>query len=344
MRDIEFYQEHLDRVSRSFAFCIRKLPHPMRDWTSLSYLICRVLDTIEDSPWKDLSLRNQQYQEFENFLKGKYDYDSISTWSERFPRMIPQSERKLLSESFYLFNDLYDCPTEVRQVILQSVFKMLGGMKYYAERQRSERELRLTSILDVNRYCYFVAGVVGELLSGLLILYRGNFQPETSFKLNAIHFGLFLQKVNLLKDQRSDESEGRFLVPDRNLLLSSLRDNAKGAMDYLSSLPQDEVGYRTFCAWSMFLGAASLPWIQKSFHEESETKISRTLTEQLLTTVEQMVTNDTMMRSALSELLMIIPENSFSSGALEQSHDSELLSLLHQSSLQTDELSLLRMI
>ncbi len=50
LKEAEFYQTHLDRVSRSFAFCIRQLPDPLRGWVGLSYLLCRILDTIEDSP------------------------------------------------------------------------------------------------------------------------------------------------------------------------------------------------------------------------------------------------------------------------------------------------------
>jgi hypothetical protein len=28
----DFYQQQLDRVSRSFAFCIEQLPEPLRGW------------------------------------------------------------------------------------------------------------------------------------------------------------------------------------------------------------------------------------------------------------------------------------------------------------------------
>ena len=53
MSEIAYYQPHLDRVSRSFAFCIARLEGEMREWVSLSYLLCRLLDTVEDAPWAD---------------------------------------------------------------------------------------------------------------------------------------------------------------------------------------------------------------------------------------------------------------------------------------------------
>jgi len=65
-------------------------------------------------------------------------------------------------------------------------------------------------------------------------------------------FGLFLQKVNILKDQSGDEAVGRFLVPSRSLVLSGLLRDADGAFRYLLSLPEKDVGFRLFCAWSLF--------------------------------------------------------------------------------------------
>ena len=90
MRSIEFYQKHLDRVSRSFAFCIAKLDSPFREWTSLSYLLCRVLDTVEDSSWPDLKLRNSQYDELEGYLERLPAETQVAAWKSRFPRFNPR--------------------------------------------------------------------------------------------------------------------------------------------------------------------------------------------------------------------------------------------------------------
>src|SRR5204862_458636 len=49
MRSPEFYQGHLDAVSRSFALCIPQLAAPFRQHVALSYLLLRVLDTVEDA-------------------------------------------------------------------------------------------------------------------------------------------------------------------------------------------------------------------------------------------------------------------------------------------------------
>jgi phytoene/squalene synthetase len=312
MREIEFYQGHLDQVSRSFAFCIQKLDPPYRQWISLSYLLCRVLDTVEDSAWNDLKLQEAQYAEFHQFMEALPRRETTLAWASRFPQSIPDSEKRLLADSFELFNDLHGLPEKARAIIQNTVGKMERGMRYYSHRAE-QGSLRLSDLADANRYCYFVAGVVGELLSQLYVVYRPDFNPGPKFHTDALHFGLFLQKVNLLKDQRTDERQGRFLVPNRQVLLASLRKNARGAMDYLLSLPENEKGYRTFCAWSLFLGAASLPYMEKAYETDDGSKIPRTVTQDLLAAIEDVVQDNVTLENAFQQYLPYLPERTLPS-------------------------------
>lgn len=307
MQSLNFYQGHLDRVSRSFAFCIAKLETPFREWVSLSYLLCRVLDTVEDSNWSDLKLKNEQFDALNCFLRALPEQLEVSAWKNRFPRSIPQTEQQLLEDSWSLFNDLHQLPQRVRESIQETVTRMTAGMRHFANRQESTGEFRLIDLADVNRYCYFVAGIVGELLSKLYLQYRPEFVAPSSFFRDAYHFGLFLQKVNLLKDQRVDERESRYLVPNREVLLASLRANAVGAVNYLTSLPVEEKGFRTFCAWSLFLGAASLPWLQKEFANDDGSKIPRQVTQELLKEIEGVCGDNDALRQSLGELLAMLP-------------------------------------
>ncbi len=326
MQSVEFYQGHLDRVSRSFAFCIQKLEAPFRQWVSLSYLLCRALDTIEDSPWsgQELSgqkLQDQQYQLFESFLTEAPTEAQALAWAERFPDSIPESEKALNQDAYLLFQDLHELPAPVRSSIQETVRKMRRGMQYYSHRMQSG-SLRLKDLVDVNRYCYFVAGVVGELLTETYLAWRPDFVVPADFRKNALHFGLFLQKINVLKDQRSDESEGRFFVPNRSELLSSLRENAQGALDYILALPESEPGYRTFCAWSLFLGAATIPFMEQNFANQDQTKISRAETLELLEAIEAIVTDNHALQAGFDRYLPLLPESLSSAreAALAEAH------------------------
>jgi phytoene/squalene synthetase len=305
MQSIDFYQSHLNRVSRSFAFCIQKLDSPLRQWTSLSYLLLRVLDTVEDSPWDSIALRSSHYEEFESFIRSNPKKSAVSEWSADFPDAIPEGEKSLLVDVSLLFQDLHELPNSVRTHLQDTVLRMSAGMRHYG--QEPSGALKLSDLGEVNRYCYFVAGIVGELLTRLVLETRSDFKPKSDLFKNAFHFGLFLQKVNLLKDQLTDEKEGRFLVPNRAVLLASLRENAQGSVDYITSLPVEEKGYRVFCAWSLFLGAASLPFIQQSFSQADGSKIPRSVTEELLEAIEEICQDNEALQSEILPHLELLP-------------------------------------
>ena len=324
MQNLYFYQAHLDRVSRSFAFCIRKLEAPFRTRVSLSYLLCRILDTIEDSPWEDGIKRDRQYDEFEKFLFSFPIRSQVDAWSSCFPHSIPEGESILLRDAATLFEDLHGMPDSVQNDIRSTVMRMSQGMRHYSLRQDHHGCLRLVDLPDVNRYCYFVAGIVGELMTRLYVSSRPDFRPKQEQLKNAFHFGLFLQKVNLLKDQRGDEDEGRYLVPNRGLLLASLQNNARGGIRYLTSLPVDERGYRTFCAWSLFLGLASLPFIRQAFTGNSRAKITRVETQALLAEIEECVLDNEALEKYGAELLSLLSEDSSPEGSDADSIETNL--------------------
>ncbi len=284
----EFYQAHLDRVSRSFAFCIARLEQPLRDWVALSYLICRILDSIEDAPWESSVEQQQAFKEFDSWLQKLPSSDKTQQWCASFPEAIPQGERLLLQDTYQLFSDLHLVhPAPVRQVILQLAQDMSQGMQRF---QSQTPRHRLQSLTEVNQYCFFVAGLVGEALTHLLELVCEDYKASPESLTDAHHFGLFLQKVNLLKDQSTDEKEGRFLVPDRHQVLQSVSENAKGAFRFIAHLPKNQKGFRLFCAWSLFLGLATLPLAQRAFLRGQQWKLPREKTLALISEVESLQT------------------------------------------------------
>lgn len=278
-----FYQEHLDRVSRSFAFCIARLDGALRERVGLSYLLCRVLDTVEDANWASFDEQKLAFERFDLFLRQSPSRAEFEEWQASFPADLVENEKKLLGDSLRFFRDLHEWPEAVREPLVKLVLSMSGGMKHFMRQKARIGKLVLSTPNEVNRYCFFVAGVVGEMLTRFTGF---EIQSRWSRLTDAFRFGLFLQKINLLKDQRGDESSGRFLVHSRREVALSLMRDAEGAFRYLLSLPEKETGFRLFCAWSLFLGLASLPWIQKADLEMSNVKIPREEAQKLLVLVE----------------------------------------------------------
>ena len=306
MLDAAYYQQHLDRVSRSFAFCIARLEGDFRGWVGLSYLLCRILDTVEDALWPDTAGREQAFLCFEKFLLEGAPYAEVQAWAGRFPH-VPAGERELLLDSARIFADLHALPCGVRDKIRAPVLNMYRGMRHFSRGQKPGQAIRLHSLSEVNQYCFFVAGLVGDLLTELVAERWPSMPVNRRTYVDAHHFGLFLQKVNLLKDQAEDEREGRFLVPSRPELLASLRKDAEGALRYLQSLPIAEKGFRLFCAWSLFLGLASLPWSERSWAKGIFSKIPRLLTQKLLTSVEKVIDDNQALLVLFQQMLPKLP-------------------------------------
>lgn len=325
-----FYQSHLDRVSRSFAFCIARLEGNLRLHVGLSYLLCRILDTIEDAEWHDFASQETAFQKFDEFLVGPLPIAEcdVSAWRASFPVGIPEGEALLLDDVFAVLSDFHQLPADLREALGRSILSMSAGMKHYMGQKARQGRLVLETAADVNRYCFFVAGVVGEMLTKFV---ARELKPPLARLRDSFRFGLFLQKVNILKDQSGDEAQGRFLVPSRSMVLAGLLRDADGAFRYLTSLPEKDVGFRLFCAWSLFLGLASLPWIQGAHGEVS--KIPREDTLGLLCEVESRIHDDVALLKLFEELKPQLNEVSVLPTVLSNEETGQGLLALYQGDL-----------
>lgn len=281
----EYYQHHLDKVSRSFAACIAQLEQPLRRYVSLTYLVCRVLDSVEDARWKRLSEQLTAFKLFNGLLDDPKMVKRLDLIQVPIPAGLTPGEEELIKDAKMLFEDLHDSPVPVKKSIQSLVKSMSYGMSYFAKK-RAQGGLRLSGLQEVNQYCFFVAGLVGETLASLLTAVDPRVGFNKELVLKAHHFGLFLQKVNLLKDQFSDEKEGRFLVPSRKVVYASLEQNANSAWEYIKSIPVEQKGYRVFCLWSFFLGLKTLPLLKEQSCAELEPKLPREETLKLFQLLE----------------------------------------------------------
>jgi phytoene/squalene synthetase len=289
--ELEFLQAHLDRTSRSFAFCIKELNPSFRQIVSLSYLLCRILDTVEDFQYSTLEEKNRQFDLFESFILTQPSKEQVDTWIAAFPANLPKAYEELVQDSYRVFSGLHRLDPAVLNICQVCILKMKQGMKFYSSMWTSS-SLRLSNLSEVNRYCYFVAGIVGELLRKLYCQLNSQQDNDVQFKVNSIHFGFYLQKINFLKDWQEDEAEGRFFIPDRSILLKSLKENALGAFQFLQSIPVVDKGFRLFCAWSLYIGLASLKLIESENNPSAMTKLPRAQTLLLIEKIKSIIDNN----------------------------------------------------
>lgn len=307
MQPWQFYSKHLEKVSRSFSFCIAQLSSPQREWVALAYLLFRVADTIEDSAWTDTKQQQDIFSLFESVLIKQQDVGVLHGWQDAFPQDIEQGERFLLEDTSLLVQDLFSLPDNINLQMIKNLCQMMAGMRYFLSNHAFQGILSLQHITDLNQYCFFVAGIVGELLTFIFsdIL---NTEYDECLRLG-FHFGLFLQKINILKDQILDESLGRQFIASRDLLKQSVIKHAGFALTYILAIsPTKGREYRLFCAWSLFIGLASLKWIEKQFVTGKRYKIPYVETMSIVYKLNKIVGDDDALKVLFSKYVLEFTE------------------------------------
>jgi farnesyl-diphosphate farnesyltransferase len=189
----------------------------------------------------------------------------------------PEGYRRLMENVDAVLAGFRALPPRAREVIGASVREMCEGMSKWCGRE-------IRTLDDQNEYCYYVAGLVGRLLTGLFHAY-GLVDARRKERLDryAVDFGLALQKVNVIRDIRSDLSEGRCFWPEELIakrgltregllrpsnaaravavmddLIRDVWGHAERAVRYMTLLPVLQWRLRIFCAIPLFMAVATL--------------------------------------------------------------------------------------
>jgi phytoene/squalene synthetase len=304
-------QYHLEQVSRSFAVSIQALSEPLRDYIGLAYLLCRVVDTIEDSSWPNQQSQKNAFDQFESFLMNRSSLADFKLFSSAFPADVCREERELIDDSYQLFERYHALPTEIRACIQNPVLSMSRGMKFFIF--RDFKTLKLRDLKELDQYCFFVAGVVGELLTNLanrISVKRLASDNSAPFSLiEAYHFALFLQKVNILKDKQNDEKNGRYLLPDPGSVWRQLENHSQHAFNYIEKIPKHLNDFKLFCSWALFLGLSSLSYlvthndgVNKGEQKSKAPKMSREQALDLFTQLKSIIAGGECLQSLYQNL------------------------------------------
>ena len=196
--------EFLDKTSRSFAPVIKELDSVLARVICLFYLILRGLDTIEDDMTIPLNKKDPLLRSFHQKL-----YERGWNFSESGPN---EKDRNLLIK-FNAVIDEFLLLDENCQLVIQDITRKMGnGMADYCA-AADKGQSGVENINDFDLYCHFVAGLVGEGLSGLFAATRLE-KPLIADQLELSNsMGLFLQKTNILRDYREDIDLGREFWP-----------------------------------------------------------------------------------------------------------------------------------
>lgn len=275
----EFCWAALQDVSRTFFLPISCLQSPLREWVTVNYLFCRILDTIEDDPHLSEEFRVTLYRKFILFLKSEI---SEEEWLE-FAALLSgkKAEITLAQRMSLVLLIFHQMPKQMQSVSLQWIYEMCQGMQIYSHRPRGEHGLReLLNLNDLHRYCYFVAGTVGHLLTELFIFnYAENFSAEVQsiLRCHGESYGVGLQLVNILKDVHVDLQNQTSFIPksldffgsqNKSQICKPIIDLAyqylEHGLEYTLAVPQKLIPLRLFLLIPLWIGHATLNHLQQN--------------------------------------------------------------------------------
>jgi farnesyl-diphosphate farnesyltransferase len=299
--DAEYQDKVLPHVSRTFALTIPQLPAALRIPVTNAYLLCRIADTIEDEPALSPTETLAFMQRFMGALAGRGDPQALGfELAKRLSDRTLPTERDLVSNLQRVINVTEGLNAQQRAAIHRCVELMCYGMPRF----QSTASLRgLARLTDLNDYCYYVAGVVGDMLTELfcdyspLIGYR-----RAGLTSLAVSFAQGLQMTNILKDVWEDRSRGACWLPQEVFsrhgvdlarltpvpfdprfaagmreLVAVAHGHLRNALEYTLLIPGDEGGIRRFCLWAIGLAVLTLQKINRNpeFTAGVQVKVSR---------------------------------------------------------------------
>ncbi|KAL5600950.1 hypothetical protein BROUX41_005784 [Berkeleyomyces rouxiae] len=194
----------LDLTSRSFAAVIKELNPELLVPVALFYLILRGLDTVEDDMTIPLATKEPILRTFWQILEK-----DGWTFKDNGPN---EKDRELLVHFDDIIHEYKLVKPEYREIITDITEKMGNGMADYAVNAEHNTN-GVSTIAEYEKYCHYVAGLVGEGLTRLFVTAEFAL-PELMEKSHLTEsMGQFLQKTNIIRDVREDFDDKRRFWP-----------------------------------------------------------------------------------------------------------------------------------
>ncbi len=299
--DLRYQDAILRDVSRTFALTIPQLPDRLRVVVGNAYLLCRIADTIEDSPALTIEQKLAFSQAFAEIVEGlRAVGDFGDALADALTQGSLEAERDLIRNTARVIRITHGFSDAERAALSRCVRIMTSGMEEFQEGQFTDG---LRDVPQLDAYCYHVAGVVGEMLCDLFCAHS----PETAKNREklaalAVSFGQGLQMTNILKDIWDDKARNVVWLPRSvfdahgfdmcNLgvkkddpafraglieLIGIARGHLENALQYTLVIPKSEPGIRRFCLWAIGMALLTLGKIAANpyFSNGNEVKISR---------------------------------------------------------------------
>ncbi len=277
--DLAYQKAILSSVSRTFALTIPLLPPIIEKVVGNTYLLCRIVDTIEDAAELTPEAKKNLSALFLDVVLERAPVESfVEPCLDALKNYSNHDELDLIDHTPTVLRILHTCSSHDQEAVSRCVSIMSEGMSRFHGRQT---KAGLKDLSEFEDYCYVVAGVVGELLTSIFRHYSPQFSKNIQGHENlAIAFGQALQMTNILKDSPEDRARGVSWKP-ANLsqldLLQIAYQKLSDSLTYILLIPKEEVGMRRFCLLAFGLAVLTLDKLAAGdhFERQEDIKLSR---------------------------------------------------------------------
>jgi len=274
---IETSIELLKKVSRTFALSIEQLPNILRDSITISYLLLRVSDCLEDNDKIPVDRKPELLRLWAEVLDGTKHVDELISRISYLDGQDP--EVYVAQNADHIIRLQEKLPQEIQKIIIERVGQTSIGMARWQEHGpfvENEEEM--------DDYMHQVAGLVGYLLTEIFAWYSSVIrQRKEELMPLAREYGLALQTVNIIRGMRKDYERGWVFVPrtfyervgltrdglfdPKNLdkaiqVVNMLADKAENhlwkGITYITAFPPLQHRIRLGCMWPFFFAVKTL--------------------------------------------------------------------------------------
>jgi farnesyl-diphosphate farnesyltransferase len=265
-----------------------------------TYLLCRIVDTIEDAANLSVSKKRELSKLFLDCVLDQLPaQDFVNPCLSALQDYGNLDELDLIAHTPTVLRILHTCSKQDQAAVSRCVSIMSDGMSYFHDKQT---EAGLQDLKEFEKYCYVVAGVVGELLTTVFSnhsrIFANHFEDQENL---AIAFGQALQMTNILKDSPEDRARGVSWKPvgmSQSDLLKIAYEKLQDSLDYILLVPKKDNGIRRFCFLAFGLAVMTLSKIAKrtEFNNKNEVKLSRKTVSAFYTFTSVAVHSDLLMK------------------------------------------------
>lgn len=256
----------LKNTSRTFYIPITFLNKELKHAVGVAYLAMRAVDEIEDHEHIPNEEKHKYLLDTAKLLKRPV-FDAVA-----YENIISPIKDQLPEVTVRLADWLACCPEDARPRVQAATAEMAEGMAKWAL-----KNWNIETREDLDDYTYYVAGLVGVMLSDL---WEWNAGTKTDRDL-AIGYGRGLQAVNILRNQEEDWDErGVSFMPNgwtSEDLFAYAEENLAKADLYMKDLNKRTI--ILFCRLPLALAHKTLNALKEGREKISRQEVEATVEE-----------------------------------------------------------------